>query len=437
MSELQSIAQHAIESAKKYGAQNATATISRKQSLSIKWRKGIIEDIKSAGDSSLYIELFVDGRYGAFNSSDLRHDSLDDYIHNAIEMARLLEEEPARTLPDPALYANQSDVDLELYDPEVAKLTPNDLIEKCRTLEAECQKFTDLSIFDISTSYNLSLGELYKINTNGFEGSKQTSNISGSCSITVTDGEKKTAGDAWHSARHSADLHKPDAIAGEAAQNCRYHIGATKLDSKKRTIILDRNNTEFLYYFLRTLDGYSFVDKESYFMDRIGQTIGSPLLDIHDMPFIKRGSGSRLFDSEGISTKELTLFEHGQLKQIYLDTYCANKLNMKPTSGNMTNVVLTPGKRSCEEIIADVKDGIYVIGLIGGNSDRSQGDFSYGIFGVAIENGKLTKNVSEMNISGNFLELWKKLTEVGNDPRDDDDFVMPTLRIDDVSTSGS
>ena len=56
---------------------------------------------------------------------------------------------------------------------------------------------------------------------------------------------------------------------------------------------------------------------------------------------------------------------------------------------------------------------------------------------MAIENGKLTKNVSEMNISGNFLELWKNLTEVGNDPRDDDDFVMPTLRIDDVSTSGS
>ena len=172
-------------------------------------------------------------------------------------------------------------------------------------------------------------------------------------------------------------------------------------------------------------------------MDRIGQTIGSPLLDLHDMPFIKRGSGSRLFDSEGISTKETTLFEHGVLKQIYLDTYSANKLHMTPTSGECTNVVLTPGKRSRDEMIADVKDGIYVIGLIGGNSDDAQGDFSYGIFGVAIENGKLTKNVSEMNISGNFLELWKNLTEVGNDPRDDSNFFMPTLRFDNVSTSGS
>ena len=437
MSDLKTIAQHALECAKKNGAQNASASLSRSQSLSISWRKGQIEDIKSAGASALSIELFVDGRYANFRTSDLRHESIDEYIRDAIGMTRLLEEEPAHTLPDPALYENRSDVDLELYDPEVAKLTPNDLIEKCRTLAAECQKIKDLSIFDISTSYNLNLGELYKINTNGFEGTKRTSYTSGSCNITVTDGEKKTAGNERHIARYCADLHKPEDLAAKAAQNCRYRVGATKLDSKKRTIILDRNNTDFLYYFLTPLNGYCFVDKESYFIDRIGQTIGSPLLDIHDMPFIKRGVGSQLFDKEGISTKETALFEHGQLKQIYLDTYSANKLNMKPTSGDSTNIVLTPGKRCCEEMIADVKDGIYVIGLIGGNSDMSQGDFSYGIFGVAIENGKLTQNVSEMNISGNFLELWKNLTEVGNDPRDDSNYLMPTLRFDNVSTSGS
>ena len=74
---------------------------------------------------------------------------------------------------------------------------------------------------------------------------------------------------------------------------------------------------------------------------------------------------------------------------------------------------------------------------MGGNSDRSRGDFSHGICGVAIENGKLTQNVSEMNITGNHLELWKNLTEVGNDLCENSNFVMPTLRFDNVSTSGS
>ena len=436
MTDYKSIAQHVLDCAKKYGAQNASAEISKKQRLEICWRKGQIEDIKSAGDSVLYIQLFVDGRYGYFYSSDLRQDRLDEYIHNAIDMARLLEEDSARTLPDPALYENRANVDLELFDPEVAQLTPNQVIEMCGTLEAECQKYTDIPIFDILTRYRTSFGELYKVNTNGFEGMNRWTSASNYCSITIKDGDKNTSGEGEHSARFWSDLHQPDVLAAEAAQDCRYRMGATKIASGHRTIILDQRRSRFLQRFLNPLNGYNFVEKQSYFLDKIGQMVGSPLLDLHNKPFIKRGMNSCLFDSEGISTTEAIIMDHGKLIYCPMDTYCANKLNMKSTP-ELSNVVLTPGKRSCKEMITDVKDGIYVFDLIGGNTDETQGDFSFGIFGVAIENGKLTKNVSEMNISGNFLELWKNLMEVGNDPRDDSIYVMPTLRFDNVSTSGS
>ena len=436
MSDLKSLAQHAVESAKKYGAQNAAADLYRSQSTNILWRKGQIEDIKSSGPSALTINLFVDGRFGSFDTSDLRPDSVDGFIRGAVQMTKLLEEDPARTLPDPSLYENRADIDLELYDPTVAKLTPNDLIDMCGKLEAECQKMNDLSIFDITTSCDMKLYQSYKVNTNGFEGVTRKSNTACGCSITVIDGEKKVSGYTGNSARFWGDLHKPDQQASKAAENCRYRLGAKKLPSKKRTIVLDPNHSVFMYYFLSPLSGYSFIEKESYFIDKIGKMVGSPLVDIHDMPFIKRGVSSRLFDDEGISSKESTIIDHGKLEFLHLDTYCANKLKMKAT-GESSNVVLTPGKRSCKEIIADVKDGIYVIDLIGGNSDPTQGDFSYGIVGVAIENGKLTQNVCEMNISGNMLELWKNLTEVGNDPRNDTNYLMPTLRFDNVSTSGS
>ena len=437
MSDLQSIAQHAIETAKKYGAQNASADISRRQSREISWRKGRIEDIDSAGTYTLFIKLYVDGRYGIFKTSDVNHDSIDNYLRNAIDMTRLLEEDPARGLPDPSLYENRADIDLELYDPAVAQLTPNDLIEKCGSLEAECQKVQDLDIFDVTVSYGMKQYEAYLVNTNGFEGVRKQSSAFGKCAIKVSHGEKISKGVAWHTSRFWSELHNPYQIASEAVQNCRYRIGAKKISSKVRTILLDHVKDSFLYRYLNPLDGYALIRKRSYFSEKLGKMVGSPLLDIQDRPFIKRAIGSRLFDDNGISAREATIIDHGVLQSFYIDPYCANKLKMKATISDSSNIVLTPGKRSRDEMIADIKDGIYVIDLIGGNSDPVQGDFSHGIIGVAIENGKLTQNVSEMNISGNHLELWNNLTEVGNDPRDDSDYFMPTLRFDNVSTSGS
>ena len=436
MSDLKSVAQHAVECAKKYGAQDASAKIDRAKSTDISWRKEQIENIESAVTSELVLELFVDGRKGNFRSSDVRHESVEAFIRDAVSMTRLLEADPAAMLPDPSLYANRANIDLELYDSSITQLTPNDLVEMSVNLEAECKKFSDLDIFDISSGARMSLYEYYHVNTNGFEGAAQKSRVSGGCSITVTDGDKKTSGSEGHSARFISDLRKPELIAAKAAQNCRYRIGAKKISSKVRTILVDRDVTNFLWYYLSPLNGYSFINKDTIYLDKIGKMIGSPLVDIHDKPFIKRGDNSQLFDSDGISTKELTIIDHGRLETIHLDMYCANKLKMKAT-GSRTNVVFTPGKRSLNEMISDIKDGIYVLDLAGGNADPTTGDYSFGIYGVAIENGKLTQNVCEMNISGNMLELWNNLTEVGNDPCDDTSFWMPSLRFDNVSTSGN
>ncbi len=437
MSDYKSVAQHAIECAKKHGAQKASASAYRGQGYGISYRNGKIENIESDGESAISLRLFVDGRYGEFSTSDLRRDSLDTYIKNAIEMTRMLESDPCWDLPDPALYENRADIDLELFDPEITKVTPSHLIDMCAALEAECRKAGDLPILDVSTGYSAGMGETYIIDTNGLEGTRKSNSISGGATIAVKDGDKKVLEHDGTWARYISDLRKPGDVAAKALQKCRYQIGAKKLASKKRTIILDRDETSLLQDFIGPLHGVYFADKDTYFLDKIGQTIASKLLDLRDNPFIKRGMMSRLYDHEGISTKEVTVFDHGKLNHMYLDTYYANKLKMKPTSDDITNLVLTPGKRSLQQMIADVKDGIYVFSLLGGNMDSSTGEFSHGIAGVAIENGKLTQNVSEMNIAGNHLELWKNLTEVGNDPSTEDNILMPALRFDNVSTSGN
>ena len=48
--------------------------------------------------------------------------------------------------------------------------------------------------------------------------------------------------------------------------------------------------------------------------------------------------------------------------------------------------------------------------------NRRSGDFSVGIIGLLIEDGKIVNPVNEMNLSGNLTGLWNNLVEVGNDP---------------------
>ena len=94
------------------------------------------------------------------------------------------------------------------------------------------------------------------------------------------------------------------------------------------------------------------------------------------------------------------------------------------------------GDKDVEGLISDVNKGIFVTGFNGGNCNSSTGDFSYGIEGFLIENGKLTKPVSEMNVTGNMVTLWSNLAAIGNDPRTSSSWRIPSLAFEGVDFSG-
>jgi PmbA protein len=94
------------------------------------------------------------------------------------------------------------------------------------------------------------------------------------------------------------------------------------------------------------------------------------------------------------------------------------------------------GDRNFDQILASIDKGIWVTGFNGGNSNSTTGDFSFGIEGFLIENGKAVKPVNEMNITGNLLTLWKEVIEIGNDPRSNSSWRIPCVLFDKVNFSG-
>ena len=67
----------------------------------------------------------------------------------------------------------------------------------------------------------------------------------------------------------------------------------------------------------------------------------------------------------------------------------------------------------------------------------STGDFSFGARGHRIEHGQIGAPIGEMNVTGNILELFSSLAEVGNDPWPYSATLTPTLVFDGVQFSGS
>ena len=227
-------------------------------------------------------------------------------------------------------------------------------------------------------------------------------------------------------------------IGTKALELALEKLGQAKVDSGNMPMIVENRSVgRLLGPVISALNGSSIQQKNSFLIDKIGKQIASEKLTITDDPFIVSGFGSRLFDSEGLATKKRPVFEKGVLKTYYIDTYYAKKLETAPTTGGTTNLVFETGKKDLEGLVAGLKKGILVKGFNGGNCNETTGDYSFGIEGFLIENGKITKPVSEMNITGNMKELWKNLVEVGNDIHETSSWLTPSLVFDNVAFSGA
>lgn len=111
-------------------------------------------------------------------------------------------------------------------------------------------------------------------------------------------------------------------------------------------------------------------------------------------------------------------------------------MNVPQTISGPSTLTFAPGTKSFDELLAGMKRGVYVTGFNGGNSNPTSGDYSFGIEGFWVENGELTKPISEMNITGNLIQLFTDITEVGNDPYLRSSMQSPTILFGSVDFSG-
>ena len=131
------------------------------------------------------------------------------------------------------------------------------------------------------------------------------------------------------------------------------------------------------------------------------------------------------------------LVEGGILKAYLVDNYFGRKLKLTPTGGGITNLTLPGGQGNLEALLKTLNRGILVQGFIGGNFNGTTGDFSYGLMGQLVENGRIVKAVNEMNLTGNMADLWGRLERAGGDLHVHSSLRLPSLLFRGLELSGS
>jgi PmbA protein len=438
--DLLEITRRAAALALRKGAAQSAAASYRARHVEVSWRDGRLEKVTEATTRGLGLDLYVDGRFASVSTSDLREDALERFVEDAVALARTLAPDPYRRLPEPELYAGQAKVDLELADPSYETLDAPARRHAAEAIEAAARAVPGAdAILSVTTSASDTRGESALVQSNGFEGSRTGTDFWIGAEVTVKDPDGRRPEEyAASGGRFRAAMQAPEVVGRRAAERALARIGSVKGGSAVMTMAVDaRAAGRLVGALFGPLAAASLQQKRSFLEGKLGEPVGSALLDVKDDPLLRRGLGSRLYDSEGLAARPFAVFEGGRLRSYYVDTYYGRKLGMPPTTARTSNLTWTLGARSQAELLAALGEGVLVTGFLGGNSNGTTGDFSLGVRGFRVRNGRVAEPVGEMNVSGNHQQLWTRLAAVGDDPYPYSALRTPTLVFEGVQFAGT
>jgi len=451
--DLKTLATDVLAKALKAGATDAEAAVYEGDEFSSLVRLGQVETLKESGSRAIGLRVFVGQRTASTSSSDFSADSIQRLVDGAIALAKITSEDPFAGLPEAQEFGKVQG-DLGLYFEDVNEMPPAERIETARRVEAAAMAY-DTRIqnsgggdFDTATSHKI------LVNSHGFTGEYRRSYCGFSASPIAVDEKGGMQRNYWYSAaRTTRKLESPEEIGQEAARRTLARLGARQVKTQKAPVVFSPEIARSIIgNIFEAANGDSIYRNASFFCDQLGQQVAGKNITVIDdgtMVFDGIGGfGTSPFDGEGLPTRRTVLVERGILKNYVLNTYTAKKLGMKST-GNASrglagnpgigagNFYLEPGTITPEQLIGDVKAGLYVTEVMGFGVNLVTGDYSQGASGMWIENGELAYPVEEITIAGNLKDMYKNIVAIGNDLVFRGAVAAPTIRVEGMMIAGA
>lgn len=435
-----SLARYCVQSAIRQGARQARASLSKSISDSYAMLGSELDKVTHSADLSIFMHLFVDGRYFTCSTNRLSEAELDSFIAKAIASGRLLEKDECRCLPEKERLVTDAVTGFEtgLYDPEYEGIAPQDRLESAKRGVLTCPALPEgVKLISCECEYGDTLDDNVIIDSIGTQARHTETTFNFSTEVMLEDSEgRKYSGFWWESAATYAGL-DIDSCANKALSSAMEKIGAGKKDSFTGTMIVDRCAASRLVGpILSSLYAMSIQQKNSFLCDSLGKKIFSHRLTLRDNARALGKSGARYFDTEGVATEERDIIRDGVVSTYFIDNWSSRKMDLPGTIEGPSRLEINPFPSEglgLEAILERCGEGILVTGFNGGNCNQTTGDFSFGIEGFEVKDGKKIRPVHEMLITGNMIELWNNVLFIGNDPLGRSRWQIPTLAFSTVS----
>ncbi len=445
--DLAALTEALLAAARRAGAESADALAISARAVSVDVLGGALEAAERAEGTDLGLRVLVGRRQACVAASGTHRETIEEMAARAVAMAREAPEDPWAGLAEPGQLARDWDLAaLELADPS-PEPDPAALEEDARRAEAAALAVPGVAqVQQASAGY--SQRALHLAASNGFSGGYARSARSLSC--VAISGEGLAMERDWSAEARvfQADLPGPEEVGREAGERAVARAGARRPKTGAVPVLFDERVADSLIgHLLAAVDGAAIARGASWLRDALECPVLPPALDLVEDPLRQRSPASRPFDAEGLPTARRAIVSGGVLMGWTLDLATARKLGLAstanatrgtgaPPSPGLSNIALTQGNQSREELIAMMGTGLLVTSLIGATINPNTGDYSRGASGFWIENGQIAWPVNECTIAGNLREMLMRLTPA-NDARPHRSRVVPSLLVEGLTLAGA
>jgi PmbA protein len=421
--EARRIAESLVERGIAAGATAADALYGGDRSSGVQVRLGELEDVGRSEGEQMGLRLFVGQRSATIASSDLSDEALGVLIERCVAMAKEAPEDPYAGLAPPEVLELGEPPFLDSDDrgePEATDL-------RARALEAESAALAVAGVTNSTGAGASASASIVALATSGgFSGTSCATGHSISAGVIAGEGSTMQRDHAWRSARHFADLEQPAAIGRRAGERAVARLKPSRPKPGKYPVIFDpRVSSSLLGHFSGAITGSSVARRTSFLQDKLGTQIFGPGVTIVDDPLRLRGLRSRPFDGEGARVARRELVSNGILNQWIAESASARQLGIEPTGhaarggagapgAAPSNLYMTAGPRSREELLASYPEAVLIVELIGHGVNGVTGDYSRGAAGFMVRGGEIAEPVAEITIASNLIDMFATL-EPAND----------------------
>jgi TldD protein len=247
---------------------------------------------------------------------------------------------------------------------------------------------------------------------------------------TARDGDNiQQAHEVFSSTRGYEYVLDKDELARKAAARSVELLGARPVQAGQYPVVIDQLLAGvFIHEAFGHLSEADFVyeNPKAREMMTLGRRFGQSILNVYDDGSIPNLRGTTLYDDEGTPARRNWLIKDGVLVGRLHSRQTAAKMG-ETASGNaravsyrfapivrMTNTAINNGEVPFEDMIKDIKLGIYACDAYGGETQLENFSFSSG-YAYMIRDGRIAEMVKDVILAGNLFTTLENIDMIGND----------------------